>query len=126
MNSFNSLNNSPADGEFSKIDEFHCSLKNSIISEEEYASVKELYTLMRRNLGDLNTHYNFKDTIIICEIFGSRSTFSNNKFKFNPRKYDSASSFSGCVQREKCKCIIALPTNSDHVMLFEKNFDWWF
>ena len=33
---------------------------------------------------------------------------------------NSASSFSGCVYRDKSKCLIALPTNAEHVRLFEK------
>ena len=106
MNSFNSLNITPGDDEFFKIEEFYSSLKNFIISEEEYNSVQKNYTLMKmRNLS---------------EIFESRATFLNKKFKFNPRKCNSASSFSGCVQRDKSKCIIALPTNSEKVQLFEK------
>ena len=73
-----------------------------------------------RNLGDLNTLNNFQDTIILCEILESRPTFLNDKFKFNPRKCNSASFYSGCVQRDKSKCIIALPTNSDHAIFFEE------
>ena len=49
-----------------------------------------------------------------------RSDFLNKKFKFNPRKCNSASSFSGCVQRDKSKCTIAVPTCVEHVELFEK------
>ena len=41
-------------------------------------------------------------------------------FKFNPRKCNSASSFSGCVHRDKSKCCIALPTNAEHVRAFDK------
>ena len=73
-----------------------------------------------RNLGDLNMICNFQDTIILCEIFESRASFLNDKFKFNPRKCNSASSFSGCVQSDKSKHLIALSTNSEHVLLFEK------
>ena len=58
-----------------------------------------------RNLGDLNNIYNFQDTVILCE---SRAKSLNEKFKFNPRKCNSASSFSECVHRDKSKCIIAL------------------
>ena len=72
------------------------------------------------NLGDLNNLHNFQDTIILCEIIESRSDFLNNRFKFNPRKCNSVSSFSGCVQRDESKCIIALPTCAEHVELFAK------
>ena len=73
-----------------------------------------------QNLGDLNNLYNFQDTIILCEISESCAQFLNNKFKFNPRKCNSASSFSRCVQRDKSKCIIALPTRAEHAELFQK------
>ena len=73
-----------------------------------------------RNIGDLHNLYNFQDTLILCEIFESWAKFLNKKFKFNPRKCNSVSSFSRCVHRDKSKCIIALPTCSKHVELFEK------
>ena len=57
---------------------------------------------------------------IESRIYESRASFLNSKFKFNPRKFNSASYFSGCVQRDKSKCVIALPTNSEHVQLFER------
>ena len=41
-------------------------------------------------------------------------------FKFNPKKCNSASSFSGCVHREKNKCLIALPTDAEQVKRFER------
>ena len=41
-------------------------------------------------------------------------------FKYNPRKCNSASSFSGSVHRNKSKCCNALPTNAEHVRVFEK------
>ena len=41
-------------------------------------------------------------------------------FKFNARKCNSASSFSGCVQRLKSKCCIVLPTDTEIVRVFEK------
>ena len=71
-------------------------------------------------LGDLNNLYKFQDTIILCEIFESRAQLLNDKFKFNPRKCTSASSFSGYVQRDKIKCIIALPTRTEHAELSQK------
>ena len=74
------------------------------------------YLLLRmRNLGDSNNLYNFQDTLISCKIFESRAKFLNEKCHFNPRKYNSASSFSRCIHRDKSKCTIALPTCSEHV-----------
>ena len=41
-------------------------------------------------------------------------------FKYNPRKCNSASSFSRCVHRHKSKCCIALPTDAYFIRIFEK------
>ena len=72
------------------------------------------------NLGELNKMYSFQDTLILCEIFEQRSFLLQEIFKFNPRKCNSASSFSGCIHRDKSKCCIALPTDAEHVRVFEK------
>ena len=56
----------------------------------------------------------------MCEIFEQRSSHLQKLFKFNPRKCNSASSFSDCVHRDKSKCLIALPNEADHVRIFEK------
>ena len=39
---------------------------------------------------------------------------------FNPRKCNSASKLSGCIQREQSKIILALPTNNSFMEIFEK------
>ena len=72
------------------------------------------------NLGELNKMYSFQDTLILCEIFEQRSFLLQEIFKFNPRKCNSASSFSGCIHRDKSKCCIAWPTDAEHVRVFEK------
>ena len=41
-------------------------------------------------------------------------------FKFNPRKCNSASSFSRCVHSDNSKCLIALTTDAEHARVFEK------
>ena len=71
-------------------------------------------------MGDLNQIYNFQDTAILCEMFEQRSACLQELFKFNPKKCNTASSFSGCVQRLKSKCCIALPTNAEVIRVFEK------
>ena len=43
-----------------------------------------------------------------------------DRYGFNPRKCNSASALSGCIEREMSKIIIALPTNAEHVEIFEK------
>ena len=45
-NSFESLNITPTDDFFS-IDDFYSSQKNSVITKEEHASIKKLYTLLK-------------------------------------------------------------------------------
>ena len=71
-------------------------------------------------MGDLNRIYNFQDTAILCEIFEQRSSLLQKLYKYNAKKCNSASSFSGCVQRLKSKCCIALPTDAEIVRVFEK------
>ena len=55
------------------------------------------------NLGKLNKLYNFQDTIILCKIFEQRSHH-----------------LSGCVHRNKTKCLIALHTDAEQVKIFER------
>ena len=71
-------------------------------------------------MGELNKLYNFQGTVILSKIFEQRSLHPQKLFKFNPKKCNSANSFSGCVHRDKSKCLIALPTEAEHVKLFEK------
>ena len=73
-----------------------------------------------KTLGDLNRVYNFQDTAILCEIFESRSALLQKLFKYNAKKRNSASFFSGCVHRLKSKCKIVLPTDAEIVRIFEK------
>ena len=103
------------------IEQFWFRLKGGLIFEKEYEAVKKLYlTLKLENLGELNKLYNFQDTIILCENFESRAAHLQKIFKFNAQKCNSASSFSGCVHRDKSKCFIALPTNSEKVKLLKQ------
>ena len=46
--------------------------------------------------------------------------FTKLLFKYNPRKCNSVSGFSGCVQRLQSKCVIALLTDAEIVRIFEK------
>ena len=107
--------------EFFVIEQFYSRLKGRMVSEEGYQSVKKLYlTLKLENLGELNKLYNFQDIIILCAIFESRATHLNKIFKFNSRKCNSACSFGGCVHRDKSKCFITLPTDSEKFKFFER------
>ena len=117
---FDSLNIVP-DKEFFLPHHFYSSMKDSTISDEEYENVKKFYTTLKlQNLGERNHVYNFQDTIILCEIFEQKSSRLQEIFKYSPCKCNSASSFSGCVHRNKSKYCIALPTDAEHVRVFEK------
>ena len=73
--------------------------------------------LKMRNFGNFNNFYNFHDVKILCEIFESHAQFLNVNFKFISRKCNSVSSFSGCFQRDKRKCVIALPTFLENMLI---------
>lgn len=73
-----------------------------------------------RNINDLNYLYNFLDTKILCKIFDSRASLMNEKYKFNLRRCNAASTLSGCIQINQSKVIILLPTHTETIDLFEK------
>ena len=101
--------------------QFYSSLKDSVFDDKDYKAVKKFYqTLNLDNLGQINKFYNFQDLLILAEIFEQRSNRLQEIFKFNPRKCNSASSFSGCVHRNKTKYLIALPTSASDSLLFER------
>ena len=110
---FDSLKIEPKE-DFFKKEDFYSELKEKNISDEEYQNVKKFFMLLRlKTLGDMKRIYNFQDTLILCEIFEQRASFLEKLFNFNPRKSNSASSFSGTVHRNKSKCNIVMPTNSE-------------
>ena len=73
-----------------------------------------------RNLGVLNDLYNMQAVILLTEFIESHFQAMQNTYGFNPRKFNSASSMSGCIEREMSKVILALPTKHEHVELFEQ------
>ena len=73
-----------------------------------------------RNLGDLNDSYNTQDMILLTEIIESHFEAMKNTYGFNPKKCNSASSMSGCIEREMSKIILALPSKYDHAEIFEE------
>ena len=73
-----------------------------------------------RHLGDLNDLYNAQDVILLTELIENRFQFMQDNYGFNPRKCNSASSLSGCIEREMSKVIITFPTNVEHLEIFEK------
>ena len=107
--------------EFFEYTEFFSKLNGCNIGLEIYENMKYLYTILKmRNLGDINDLYNMQDVILLCEIIENRFEKMHKKFGFNPRKCNSASTLSGCVQRNQSKVILTLPTNYEHAEIFEK------
>ena len=115
INWFDSLNISLTEGEFCKKYNFCSALKNTIIAQLKHFIHNENEKFRR-----LQYFVKFSRYTIICEMFDSKAIFLNEKFKCDPRKCNFASSFSGCVQRNKSKMITALPTKAETVPLFEK------
>ena len=58
--------------------------------------------------------------ILLCETLESKFQAMQNIYGFNPRKSNSASTMSGCIEREMSKVIITLPTKIEHVEIFEQ------
>ena len=73
-----------------------------------------------RNLSNMNDLYNMQDVILLLEIIKNRFEEMYKKYFCNPRKCNSASTLSECIQRDLSKVILALPTSNDHVEVFEK------
>ena len=116
----NSLDIVP-ENEFFEYTEFFSRLNGHNIPPEIYEDMKYLYSILKmRNLGDINDLYNMQDVILLCEIIENRFEKMHKKFGFNPRKCNSASTLSGCVQRNQSKVIITLPTKYEHAEIFEK------
>ena len=70
ITTYDSLDIEPENGQFFLPRQFYSSLKNNIMTDEEYENVKKFYKTMKlENLGELNKIYNFQDTVILCAIF---------------------------------------------------------
>ena len=67
---FDSLDILPEDNQFFLHYQFYSSLKETIITNDDYVAVKKFYqTMQLRNLGELSKLYNFQEPIILCETF---------------------------------------------------------
>ena len=101
--------------------EFYSDLKQKAVSDSDYESSYYLYsTLKMHNLGDMNDLYNAQDVILLCEIIENRFQLMQEENGYNPRKCNSASTLSGCIEREMSKVITALPISNEVVDIFEK------
>ena len=121
IGSIDSLKLTPEDSLFFTKDEFFSSLKGSAVDEESYENSKKLFILHKmRNLSNLNDLYNAQDIILHLEIIENRFQAMYERSGYNPRIINSASKLSVCIQREKSKVILALPTNNTQMETFEK------
>ena len=121
IETIDSLSQKPEDGIFFSKDEFFSSLKNKMVDDESYENAKQLFIILKmRDLSDLNDLYNAQDVIILLEIIENRFQKMQDKTGYNPRIINSASKLSGCIQREKSKCILALPVDNTQMEIFEK------
>ena len=99
--------------------ELYSDLKEKAVSDSDYESLYYLYSTLRmRKLGDMNDLYNVQDVILLCEIIENRFQLMQEENGYNPRKCNSASTLSGCI--EMSKVIIALSTSNEVVDIFEK------
>ena len=73
-----------------------------------------------RTFNDMNDLYNGQGVILSCEIIENRYGLMHHVYRFNPRKCNSATSLSSCIERNLSKVIIALPTSNTVVEIFEK------
>ena len=116
-----SLTSKPEDGIFFSKDEFFSTLKGKNVDNECYGNAKQLFILLKmRDLSDLNDLYNAQDVIILLEIIKNKFQTMQDKTGYNPRIINSASKLSGCIQREKSKCILALPVDNTQMEIFKK------
>ena len=101
--------------------EFYNDLKQKSVADEDYESSLYLCkTSKMRNLGDMNDLFNTQDVILLCEITENRFQFMHDRYGFNPRKCNSASSLSGSIKRDLSKVIITLLTTNEIDDFFEQ------
>ena len=68
----------------------------------------------------MNDLCNAQGVILLYEIAENRFQFMHDLYGFKPRKCNSASTLSGCIEREMSLVIIALPTSNEAVDIFEQ------
>ena len=121
IDSINALLKQPEDEIFFSKGEFFTMLKRQAVDGDDYENSKKLYILPKmRNLSDLNDLYNARNVILLLEIIENSFQEMQNECRYNPRKINSSSKLSGCIQSEQSKIILALPTNNKQMETFEK------
>ena len=69
-------------------------------------------------MNDLIDLYNAQDVIWLCESFENRFQIMYEKNMYNPRKINSASKLSGCIQKEQSKMVLTSPTKNNVIEVF--------
>ena len=117
----NSMFLTPENDAFFEKSKFYIDLKQNAVSDSDYESSFFLYkTLKMQNFGGMNDLHSAQDVILLCEIAENRFQFMHDQYGFNPRKCNSASTLSDCIEREMSRVIIALPTSIEAVYIFNK------
>ena len=83
-------------------------------------------TLKVGNLSDKNDLYSFHDSCLLFKILENWSETIHKICWFIPRKCNSASALSGCIEKEMSKVILSLPPNNEVVQVFESRLTGWF
>ena len=73
-----------------------------------------------RRLCDMNDLYNAQNIVLLAEIIENRFQFIHKRYGFSPRRCNSASTLSSCIEHEMDKVLLALWTKLEHVEIFEK------
>ena len=68
----------------------------------------------------MNDLYTVQDVILFCKITENRFQLMHDQYGFNPRKCNSASALSSCIEREMSCVIIALRTSNEAVDTLNK------
>ena len=111
----------PDDEQFWNKTEFFSELKLQTVDDESCENSKFLFkTLKMRNLGDINDLYNTQDVILLCQILESRFQAKQNTYGFNLRKCNSASTRSGCIERECQKLSLRFQQKSNMLKFLNK------
>ena len=100
--------------------DFFSELKQRAVKDSDYENYFYLYkNLKMQNLGDMNDLYNAQNVILLAEIIESRFQLMHERYGFNPRRYDSASTLSCCIECEMNRVILALSTKLEHVAMLK-------
>ena len=85
---------------FLEEEEFFSTPKRQSVNKEDYDNSKKLFILLKmRNHSDLNNLYNVQDVILLMVMIENRFQEMKKKTSYNPRKINSASKLSSCIQK---------------------------